>query len=147
MTEIYLSAVIPAPIGEVWKVVGDYAHIFEWHPVVEKTVMKEGPAADEVGSMRHCTLADGTQILERQTARSDDEYYYGYTITDDSPMPMTNHEATVRLREITDGDRTLMEWHTRLDPDPGAEDEMPAMMRQALWAGFESIKARFDTSG
>ena len=142
MTEVYASTIVPAPIDEVWDVVGDYGGIAKWHPAVNDTQIKEGPAADQVGSIRQCELDGGAKLVERQTARSDDERFYSYIITD-SPMPMTNCEGTIRLRPVTDGGATFMEWISRFDPAPGAEGELSIMMADIYQAGFESLKARF----
>lgn len=142
MTEVYASTIISAPIGEVWDVVGDYGGIAKWHPAVNDTQIKDGPSADQVGSIRQCELDGGATLLERQTARSDDERFYSYVITD-SPMPMTNYESTIRLRPVTDSGATFMEWISHFDPAPGAEGELSTMIAGVYKAGFESLKARF----
>ncbi len=33
-------------------------------------------------------------------------------------MPVANYRATLRLRRISDGDRTFAEWSATFDPDP-----------------------------
>ena len=142
MTKVYFSSVIPAPVDDVWSVAGDYARIYEWHPFVKSTQIKAGPAADQVGSIRFCTLENGVQLLETQTARSETERTYSYSI-DDSPMPMKNYTGTVRVYPITENDTTFIEWHMTFDPNPGAETELPAMLREVTMAGFESLKAHF----
>ncbi len=142
MVKIYQSAVIPAPVADVWQVAGDYARIYAFHPAVKSTKIEAGPAADQVGSVRLCTLEDGAQLLETQTARSDAEHTYSYAITE-SPMPMKNYEGTVRLRPVTDGDTTFIEWSATFDPNPEVADELPGMVSGLVAAGLESLKARF----
>jgi len=142
MAKIYQSAVIPAPVAEVWQVAGDYARIYAFHPAVKSTKIEAGPAADQVGSIRLCTLEDGAQLLEKQTARSDDEHTYSYAITE-SPMPMKNYEGTVRLRPITDSNTTFVEWSASFDPNPEVADELPSMVSELVAAGLESLKTQF----
>jgi len=142
MAKIYQSAVIPAPVADVWQVAGDYARIYVFHPAVKSTKIEAGPAADQVGSIRQCTLEDGAQLLEKQTARSDTEHTYSYAITE-SPMPMKNYEGTVRLRPITDSDTTFIEWSASFDPDPEVADQLPGMVSELVAAGLESLKTRF----
>ena len=128
MVKVYESAVISAPVADVWQVAGDYAGIYDWHPAVKATKIEAGPASDQVGSIRSCTLENGAQLLETQTARSDAEHTYSYAITE-SPMPMKNYEGTVCLRPVTDGDATFIEWSATFDPEPGAEADVSGMMR------------------
>ncbi len=142
MVKVYESAVISAPVADVWQVAGDYAGIYDWHPAVKTTKIEAGPASDQVGSIRHCTLENGAQLLETQTARSEAEHTYSYAITE-SPMPMKNHEGIVSLRPVTDGDETFIEWSATFDPEPGAETELPVMMREVIAAGLASLKTRF----
>jgi len=104
--------------------------------------MEAGPAADQVGSIRQCTLEDGAQLLEKQTARSDVEHTYSYAITE-SPMPMKNYEGTVRLRQVTDSDATFIEWSASFDPDPEVADTLPSMVSELVAAGLASLKTRF----
>ena len=145
MTQISASSVIPAPISEVWKVVGNYAAIDAWHPAVNGSAFQPGPAADQVDAIRQCDLDGGARLIERQTARSEADHSLSYAITE-SPMPMTNYVGTMRLRQITDGNQTLCEWQASFDPSPGAEDQLSGMMGQLYQAGFDSLKARFADS-
>lgn len=142
MARIYESAVIPAPVDQVWEVVGDYGAIGAWHPAVRRSELKDGPGGAEVGAIRECELETGARLLERQTARFEDEYAYTYIVTD-SPLPMKNYKATIRLRPVTDKDETFAEWHCSYDPDPGAEEELWAAISGVYRAGFASLKERF----
>ena len=142
MAKVSESSVIPAPISEVWELVGKFAAIHAWCPAVIGTTMQDGPSADQVGAIRECDLGGGAKVLDHLTARSDADHTCSYAITE-SPMPMTNYVGTMRLRPITDGNQTLFEWEATFDPAPGAEDELSGMLVQVYQGGFDNLKARF----
>ncbi len=142
MSKVYESAVIAAPVSDVWKLVGDYANISSWHPVVNESRIEEGPAGDKVGAIRTCTLENGAQLHERQTARSDEDFSFTYIITQ-SPMPMKNYQGDVRLHPVTGTGETFIEWSADFDPDADAEAELPGMISGMLKAGFEALQSRF----
>ena len=61
--------------------------------------------------MRNFFLKDGNHIREQLLALSDNEREKVsiYCILD-APVPLRDYVATVRLRPITDGNRTFAEW-------------------------------------
>lgn len=145
MVKIYESAIIPAPISEVWPVIGDFGGIHNWHPAIANATLGDGAPADQVGATRVCELGDGAKLSEKQTARSDEDHFYSYAITE-SPMPMSNYEGTMRLRPLTATGETFMEWSATFDPAAGAEADLPPMIEGLFQAGFEALRARFGGS-
>jgi len=102
MAKASVSAVIGASADDVWKVVGEFGGIANWHPAIAKSELSPGKPGDAVGSIRTCTLGDGAQLREEQTARSDAERSYTYSILE-SPMPVENYISTVKV--TPDGDK------------------------------------------
>ena len=82
----------------------------------------------------------GLTFQETQTARSDADYTYSYTIPEGG-LPMKNYESKIRLR--AEGDQTVMEWTCVFDPDPGMEDEISSMTRGAYRAGIDALRRCF----
>ncbi|MBW2739641.1 MAG: SRPBCC family protein [Deltaproteobacteria bacterium] len=64
---------------------------------------------DKVSSIRNFNLKDGGNIKERLLALSDVKHLCTYTILE-SPLPLENYVATLRLAPVTDGNRTYAEW-------------------------------------
>jgi hypothetical protein len=145
MAKIYQSAIIPASISEVWPVIGDFGGIHNWHPAIANATLGDGAPADQVGATRVCELGDGAKLTEKQIARSDEDHFYSYAITE-SPMPMSNYEGTMRLRPLTATGETFMEWSATFDPAAGAEADLPPMIEGLFQAGFEAVRARFGGS-
>jgi hypothetical protein len=54
---------------------------------------------------------------------------------------MKNYESTIRL--ATEGEQTKLEWSATFDPDPGAEEELTAMITGVYQAGIDTLRQRF----
>jgi len=48
MPEVFTSAVVGAPAGEVWALLRDFAAIGDWHPALPPSVIGNGPAVRAV---------------------------------------------------------------------------------------------------
>jgi hypothetical protein len=65
MTEVKQSVRLPAPVVEVWKTIGGFNAMPDWHPLVEKSELAEG------GTVRRLTIPGGVLVerLEGQDRR------------------------------------------------------------------------------
>ena len=144
MARAYASSVINAPIDQVWARIRDFNGLPSWHPGVAKSEIEGGHPADRVGCVRTITLQDGGVIRERLLEMSDLGCHYSYA-TLDSPLPVANYRSTLRLRRISDGDRTYAEWSASFDPDPPAmKDDAEKLISNAVYqGGFDALKAHF----
>ena len=63
----------------------------------------------------------------------------------DSPLPVANYRATLRLRRISDGERTFAEWSASFDADPPEKrEEAEAMISNGVFqGGFDALKKHF----
>jgi hypothetical protein len=83
-------------------------------------------------------------VRERLLEMSDLGHHYSYTILE-SPLPVANYRSTLRLRRVSDGNRTYGEWSATFDPDPPdkqafAEDLIGNGVFQG---GFDALKKHF----
>jgi Polyketide cyclase / dehydrase and lipid transport len=74
----------------LWKKVGDFCGIGDWHPAVEKCVLN----AD--GKERTLSLKGGGAIVERLESVDDANHTYTYTIRS-GPLPVTNYSSTISV--------------------------------------------------
>jgi hypothetical protein len=102
MARAHASSVINAPIDQVWAHIRDFNGLANWHPAVAKSTIEGGGQSDRVGCVRVLTLQDGGVIRERLLEMSDLGHHYSYSILE-SPLPVANYRATLRLRRISDG--------------------------------------------
>lgn len=140
---VYKSAVIDAPLDAVWHLLRDFNSHGDWHPAVAESVIEAGKFPDQVGCVRRFRLRAGGEIREQLLALSDHQHSYTYCILD-SPLPLLNYVSMVRLRSITDDDRTLWEWRGSFAAPPGREQEMAELIGRDIYAaGFAAIRERF----
>jgi len=134
------SAVIDAPIGRVWEVLRDFNSHGAWHPAVGESQIENGEPADQVGCVRNFFLKDGNHIREQLLALSDREHVSTYCILD-ATLPMKNYVATVRLKRVTDGDRTFWHWQSTFDVPKGREQEFADLVGKGVYeGGFDGLR-------
>ncbi len=61
----------------------------------------------------------------------------------ESPMPLTDYIATLRLTPVTDGNRTFAEWTAEFDcAEEDEEGLVTNIGRNVFQAGFDALKRR-----
>jgi uncharacterized protein YndB with AHSA1/START domain len=144
MARAHASSVINAPIEQVWAHIRDFKTLDNWHPGIRSSVIEEGGPSDRVGCIRRMELAGGGVIREQLLEMSDLGHHYSYAILE-SPLPVANYRATLRLRRISDGERTFADWTATFDPDPPEKRaEAEAMISKGVFqGGFDALKQHF----
>jgi Polyketide cyclase / dehydrase and lipid transport len=144
MARAYASSVINAPIDKVWDRIRDFNALANWHPAVAKSAIEGGEPSGQVGCVRVLTLQNGATIREQLLEMSDLGHHYSYSILE-GPLPVANYRATLRLRRISDGNRTYGEWSASFDPDPPEkQEEAEDFVSNAVFqGGFDALKKHF----
>ncbi|NJM84073.1 MAG: SRPBCC family protein [Tabrizicola sp.] len=141
MVKVIRSTVLEAPIEAVWAVLRDFNGHDRWHPVVASSQIERGREADRIGSVRRFTLVSGEELREQLLTLSDAETAFSYCLLD-TPVPLFNYVAHVRLIPVTDGDMTFWHWESRFDTPKGREEELATMVGKEIYeAGFTAIRA------
>jgi len=140
MVKVVRSTIINAPIDAVWEVLRDFNGHDRWHPAVSDSQIERGQSSDKVGCIRRFHLADGSELREQLLTLSDLDTMFSYCLLD-TPVPLFNYVAQVRLLPVTDGDRTFWHWESSFDTPDGREEELANMVGQQIYsAGFEAIR-------
>ncbi|MBF0280484.1 MAG: SRPBCC family protein [SAR324 cluster bacterium] len=135
MTSIMISSVINAPLEAVWDKIRDFNGLPNWHPAIADSSIENNEASDRVGCIRNFNLKDnGGNIREQLLALDDVEFLCTYSILE-SPMPVENYIATLRLLPITNGDMTFAEWTAEFDCPPEEEDGMIENIGNGVFQG------------
>src|SRR5262245_53381529 len=96
--------------------------------------------ADKIGCVRCFRLKDGSELREQLLALSDLEQTMSYCLLD-TPIPMFNYVAHVRLLPVTDGDRTFLHWESRFTTKPQDTERVARMVAEEIFqAGFDAIR-------
>lgn len=147
MVKVVRSTVLPAPVDSVWDVLRDFNGHDRWHPAVSESHVERRRGADEVGCIRNFRLEDGSELREQLLTLSDLEQSYSYCLLD-TPVPLFNYVAHVRLAPVTDGDMTFWEWESRFDTPQGQEESLAELVGEQIYqAGFDAIRAHMGLDG
>lgn len=140
MPRVYVSSVIDAPASKVWERIRDFNALPRWHPRIRDSRIENGEPSDRVGCVRDFHLQNGERIRERLLGLSDYDMFVTYAILE-SPMPLTDYVATLRLTPVTDGDRTFAEWTAEFECAPEVAAELvEGIGRNVFQAGFDALK-------
>jgi hypothetical protein len=146
MVKVVKSTILEAPVEAVWEIVRDFNGHDRWHPIVADSVIERGQPVDKIGCVRRFHLKDGALLRETLLALSDADMAYSYCLND-TPVPLLNYVAHVRLAPVTDGDWTFWHWESRFDTPPGREAELKAMVAKNVYqAGFDAIRRHMGLS-
>ncbi|MER7985534.1 SRPBCC family protein [Streptomyces noursei] len=139
MPEAFASAVIPARVTKVWRVVRDFGGLATWQPAVANCVLSDVQAADRVGCVRTLSMADGETVVESLLALDDHARSLTYGIVS-SPYPVQCYRATMRVLPLTATDETFVGWSVNFDCDQAHADELAGNFRtDILTAGLRGL--------
>lgn len=141
MVHVVKSTILDAPVEAVWAVLRDFNGHDRWHPAVADSVIERGRESDRIGCVRLFHLEDGSELRERLLTLSDSEMAFSYCLLD-TPVPLLNYVAHVRLLPVTDGNHTFWLWESRFDTPKGREDELGQLVAEGIYqGGFDAIRA------
>lgn len=139
MVKVVRSTVLKAPVETVWDVLRDFNGHDRWHPAVATSQMERGESSDRVGAVRRFKLQDGSELREQLLTMSDLEQSFSYCLLD-TPIPLFNYVAHVRLFPVTDEDWTMWEWESRFDTPKGRDRELAELVGNDIYvAGFKAV--------
>lgn len=143
MARVYQSSVINGSAEKVWERIRDFNGLPKWHPRIRDSRIEEALPPDKVGCIRNFHLQNGDNIREQLLGLSDYDMFCTYAILE-SPMPLTDYVATLRLTPVTEGDRCFIEWSAEFSCDPANEaDLVNGIGTNVFLAGFDALKRHF----
>ncbi|MGF1641562.1 MAG: SRPBCC family protein [Rhodospirillales bacterium] len=135
MAKVSMSTSLPVPAAEVWKLIGGFNALPDWHPAVECSELADG------GRIRTLTLLGGAKIVEKLEYANDGMRTYSYSIVD-SPLPVANYWATIELIERRDGTCSVS-WSSDFEPRDASESEAVAAVQRIYQQGFDNLREIF----
>jgi len=135
MAKINMKTNLNVAADEVWKLIGGFNTLPDWHPAIKKSEL------EEEGSMRRLSLTGGGTIVEKLEQLDDSERVYTYSIID-SPLPVSNYTATIRVKEDGEG-KTTVEWSSEFEAKGAAENEAMDVIAGIYQVGFDNLKKIF----
>ena len=137
MAELEMHATLPATAEVVWAIIGDFAALADWHPMVPNC------AATEDGQGRIISLP-GMTVIETLIPGESPSMGHTYTVTE-TPMPIADYRATVWLEPVEPaGTQCQIRYKSRFTPVGVSEERAAGMLRGFFDAGFTALSARLD---
>jgi hypothetical protein len=121
---------VPGKPGQLWKKIGGFCSIKDWHPAIAKCEKsKEGGA-----TYRTLTTKDGGKIKEKLLKKTDSSYTYEIV---ESPLPVQNYKATISV--AADGDQTKVEWKGMFDAKGASDEDAKKVIGGIYKAGLDNL--------
>jgi len=139
MARAYYSTIFAQPADAVWRVIRDFNNYPVWVDGAGESAIEDGRSGDAVGAVRN-VLYNGARRRQRLLALSDVERSQSYEFAGDSPLPVRNFAATIRVTPVVDGDRAFVEWWATFDCDAEGQDARMAFLREAFAGWLESLR-------
>jgi hypothetical protein len=133
---------VDASAERVWTTIRRFDAVAAWLPFVKSSPIEDGGDPTRVGCVRVLTQTGGEVFREVLVALSDAERFYSYTFAS-SPVPVRDHRTTIRVRPITEGDRSYVEWSSRFDIDPKHEAQLVDLMNRNFVNGLRNLAKKF----
>lgn len=136
MKKVNMSTEIDASAEAVWKIIGGFNSLPDWHPGVQKSELERG------GVMRKLSLLGGGSIIERLEHFDNNDRVYTYSIID-APLPVRNYVASIRVKDAPSG-KALVEWSSDFEPASGATSDDAVRAVQGIYqAGLDNLRKMF----
>jgi Polyketide cyclase / dehydrase and lipid transport len=140
MPRVIRSTIIDAPVDRLWSVLRDFNGHDKYHPIVAQSAIERGYSSDKVGCIRRFTLKDGGELREQLLSLSDLEMTMSYCLLE-TPIPLFNYVAHVRLLPVTDGNRSFWRWEGNFTTPAGREQELADVVGSEVYvAGMEAVR-------
>jgi hypothetical protein len=127
---------LAASADEVWRLIGGYNALSEWHPAVERSVLEDG------GRIRRLSLRGGGGLLERLHAFSERERNYAYTI-EAGQLPVASYRSTLSVRDRGPARGCEVYWSGEFTPSGATEADAIRVIRSIYRAGLDTLAQRF----
>lgn len=135
MAKVSMESPVNMTADEVWKLLGQFNALPDWHPAVTSSRLEDG------GSLRRLSLLGGGEIVERLEKIEDNDRLYRYSIVS-GPLPVANYTATLRVKEDKDG-KAVVQWSSEFDPMGASETDATAAVQEIYKAGFDNLRKLF----
>uniref|UniRef100_A0A6B2LPU6 Bet v I/Major latex protein domain-containing protein n=1 Tax=Arcella intermedia TaxID=1963864 RepID=A0A6B2LPU6_9EUKA len=118
-TRAFASAIIPAPIDQVWAVLRDFTSPAKLFKTVESVKMEGDAASTQVGAVRVVKFANVEVVKRQQLLELSDLHYriVWETSPTESVSEVAAHITTVQLYRVTENNSTYVSWAADFSSD------------------------------
>jgi polyketide cyclase/dehydrase/lipid transport protein len=136
MAHAEASARVATDAATLWRDVGSFQSVGEWHPILER-VEGEG---EQPGAIRTAYSADGAQV--ERLREVDAELHWQRYSMEATPLPVDHY--TGELQVVAEGRHTsALRWAADFDLTSGREEDTVALVQSFLDAGVSELARRY----
>lgn len=139
MARSYYSTIFAQPADAVWSVIRDFNNYPVWVDGAGDSVIEDGKTGEAVGAVRN-VVYNGVRRRQKLLALSDTERSQTYAFAGESPLPVRNFEATIRVTPVIDGDLAFVEWWATFDCAAEEHDARVTFFGEAFAGWLESLR-------
>ncbi len=136
MTKVNMKTEVPVAADKLWELIGQFNGLPNWHPAVAKSELEED------GKVRRLTLVGGGAIVERLERVDDNEHLYRYSIVE-SPLPVADYVAEIRVHQNEEGTGSTIEWSSEFQPKDASVQQATEVIQGIYQTGFDNLKKLF----
>ena len=137
MAKVSMSSAYPVSPETIWKMIGGFNSLPNWHPAVTKCDIETHGNT----TLRRLHLIGGATILEKLEKSEDDGQSYSYSIVE-SPLPVANYSATITVKESESGG-SVIEWSSEFEAEGAPENEAAKAIEGIYQAGLDNLSKMF----
>ena len=141
MANVSVTKIIAAPASQVWAYVSAWGATHKWIPGVGPVTV----TGDDPGSTRSADLDPATgfpgRITERLDAFDADAMEFRYRVVGDSPIPIADYIATMKVEDLGDGTCSVT-WTSTWTPNGDlSADELCAAFEGLYAVSLDNVAA------
>lgn len=141
MVRVVQSAVIDAPIDEVWRLLRDFNSHDQWHPAIAESRIEDGHPADMVGAVRSFSLTDGGRLREQLLRLNDRDHELTYCLLE-APLPLYGYVARIKLRPVTETGQTFWQWDSTFTTPKDQQAMLSDLVASGIYlTGMRALEA------
>ncbi|MBV9816755.1 MAG: SRPBCC family protein [Solirubrobacterales bacterium] len=130
MAEVERSKRFDVTAQQMWGRIGDFQGVAAWHPGIARCTPQED------GEVRELALPDGAKVVERRVAQTDSSYTY--RILDPGPLPVSDYEATIAVRD-GEGGGSVVDWRATFTPAGASEADAIEVIEGVFDGGLDAL--------
>jgi mxaD protein len=133
------SVTVNASSDKVWKLVGNYNSLNQWHPAVKTSeLVGNGLTA---GSVRTLTLGNGATLYEELVNYNANQKSYSYRIIK-SPLPVYGYLSSITIKD--NGNKTsTVTWKSKFYANGVTDAKAIELFAGVYDGGLQSLKSKF----
>ncbi len=141
MAKVSVTKTIAAPAARVWTYVSAWGDTHKWIPGVGPvTVVGTGPGATRSADLDPATGFAG-RITERLDAFDPTGMRFEYRVIGDSPIPIADYVATMKVDDLGDGTCTVTWGSTWVPNGDLSEEDLVAAFEGLYGASLDNVAA------